>query len=68
METEPTKAEPPKRKRRRFQFRLRTLFLAATIVAVQCAVCLSMLKEWQELPPPWTDLGGTGTIAPFVSN
>jgi hypothetical protein len=33
--------------RRRFQFRLRTLFVIATIVAVQCAVCLPMLKEWE---------------------
>jgi Tfp pilus assembly protein FimT len=33
--------------RRRFQFRLRTLFVIVTIVAVQCAVCLPMLKKWQ---------------------
>lgn len=30
------------------RFRLRTLFLIMTIVAVQCAVCLPALKEWQE--------------------
>jgi hypothetical protein len=39
--------EPPKRKRRWFQFSLRTLFVVTTIVAVQCAVCLPALKEWQ---------------------
>ena len=50
--------------RRRFQFRLRTLFFAAAIVAVQCAVCLPMLREWQALQT-WTDAGGTGSIAPF---
>jgi hypothetical protein len=33
--------------RRRFQFRLRTLLLAVAIVAVQCSVCLPMLREWR---------------------
>jgi hypothetical protein len=33
MQTEPPKSEPPKRKRRGFQFRLRTLFVVTTIVA-----------------------------------
>jgi hypothetical protein len=33
--------------RRRFQFRLRTLFVIVTIVAIQCEVCLPMLREWQ---------------------
>jgi hypothetical protein len=32
---------------RRFQFRLRTLFVVAAIVAVQCAVCLPMLRNWE---------------------
>ena len=31
MPTEPLKADPPKRKRRRFQFRLRTLLIGVTI-------------------------------------
>ena len=48
METEPTKAGPPKRKRRWFQFSLRTLMVVMAIVAVQCAVCLPMLREWKE--------------------
>jgi hypothetical protein len=38
---------PTRRKRRRFQFRLRTLSVIVAIVAVQCAVCLLMLREWQ---------------------
>ncbi len=32
----------------RFQFRLRTLLLIVAIVAIQCAVCLPSLKEWQK--------------------
>ena len=36
MEAEPSKAEPPKRKRRRFQFRLRTLLIGVTLLAVFC--------------------------------
>jgi hypothetical protein len=32
---------------RRFQFRLRTLFVVVTIVAAQCRVCISMYREWQ---------------------
>jgi hypothetical protein len=32
MQTESPKAEPPKRKRRRVQFRLRTLFVFTTIL------------------------------------
>jgi hypothetical protein len=34
MQTEPPKAEPPKRKRRWFQFRLRTLMTVVTIFCV----------------------------------
>jgi hypothetical protein len=47
MPTEPSTAEPPKRQRRWCQFSLRTLFVILTIVAVQSAVCLPMLREWQ---------------------
>jgi hypothetical protein len=46
MEAEPIKAEPQKPKRRWFQFRLRTLMLAATVAAVICAVCLPSLRAW----------------------
>jgi hypothetical protein len=34
MEAEPTKADPPKRKRRRFQFRLRTVMVVVTLIGV----------------------------------
>jgi hypothetical protein len=59
---EPTEAEP-KGKRRWFQFSLRTLMLAIAIVAVQCAACLPMVREWQRqrdeqrswLPPGFED-------------
>jgi hypothetical protein len=37
METEPPKAEPPRRKRRWFQFSLRTLLIGVTLLAVACA-------------------------------
>ncbi len=37
IEAEPLKAEPPKRKRRRFQFRLRTLLIGVTLLAIPCA-------------------------------
>jgi hypothetical protein len=36
MQTEPSEAEPPKRKRRWFQFSLRAL-LVVTLLAVACA-------------------------------
>ena len=37
MQTEPPKADPPKRKRRWFQFSLRTLMIVVVIVAIPCA-------------------------------
>jgi hypothetical protein len=36
MPTDPPKAEPPKRMRRRLQFSLRTLFVVTTVMAVVC--------------------------------
>jgi hypothetical protein len=36
MEAEPSKADPPKRKRRWFQFSLRTLLIGVTLLAVVC--------------------------------
>jgi hypothetical protein len=47
MQTDPPKADPSKRKRRWFQFNLWMLFVVTTIVAVQCAVCLPTLSDWQ---------------------
>jgi hypothetical protein len=49
MQNEPPKAEPPKRKRRWFQFSLRTMLIAVTIVAVECAFCFRMLREWETI-------------------
>jgi hypothetical protein len=37
MEAEPPEADPPKRKRRWFQFSLRTLLIGVTLLAVPCA-------------------------------
>ena len=37
MEAEPPKADPPKRKRRWFQFSLQTLLILVIIVAIPCA-------------------------------
>ena len=37
MQTEPTNADPPKGKRRWFQFRLRTLMIFIAAVALACA-------------------------------
>ena len=36
METEPSKAEPPKRKRRWYQFSLRSLLVFTAVIAVTC--------------------------------
>jgi hypothetical protein len=44
MEAEPPKADPPKRKRRRFQFSLRTLMIFTLVVAVACG-CLGKKIE-----------------------
>jgi hypothetical protein len=40
MEPDPLKAEPPKRKHRRFQFRLRTLMIGVTLLAAACWVAV----------------------------
>jgi hypothetical protein len=37
MQTEPPKADLPKRERSRFQFRLRTLLIGITLLAIPCA-------------------------------
>jgi hypothetical protein len=36
MQTEPPTADPPKRKRRWFQFSLRTLMIGVTLAAFPC--------------------------------
>jgi hypothetical protein len=40
MQTDPSKAAPPKRKRRWFQFSLRTLLIAVTLLAARHAPTL----------------------------
>ena len=37
MQTEPSKADPPKHKRRWYQFSLRTLLIFTVICAIGCA-------------------------------
>ena len=44
MQTEPTKADPPKRKRRWFQFSLRSLLVAVTLLAAACAYVAGQAK------------------------
>jgi hypothetical protein len=44
METEPPKAEPPKRKRRWFQFSLRTLMIFTVI----CALAIAWVGRWTD--------------------
>jgi hypothetical protein len=44
IESGDCKAEPPKRRRRRFQFRLRTLLIGVTLLGVDCGyVCPAFL-------------------------
>jgi hypothetical protein len=43
MQIEPSKADPPKRKRRWFQFSLRSLMIVTLVIAVPCAYV-----GWQE--------------------
>jgi hypothetical protein len=45
MQTESLKADPPKRKRRCFQFRLRTMLVGVTALAVAAGL-------WKALGPP----------------
>jgi hypothetical protein len=45
MEAEPSKAEPPKRKRRWFQFSLRTLMIVVTLLAVAVAGAVRFTRD-----------------------
>jgi hypothetical protein len=68
MQTEPPKADPPRRKRRRFQFSLRTLLIFVMLLAVTCGyVCrqveiVAARKAWLE-SHPW-DLANPDEIGP----
>jgi hypothetical protein len=65
METDPSNAEPPKRQRRWFQFRLRTLLIVVTLLAVPCAYVgwqariVTERRNWLANPQfgswPWGD-------------
>jgi hypothetical protein len=66
MEAEPPKADPPKRKRRWFQFSLRSLLIGVTLLAVVCAYVSWQMRivaverrdaavkypTWETLPTP----------------
>jgi Leucine Rich repeat len=45
MQTEPLKADPPKRRRRWFQFSLRTLMIVVLIAAIPCAWLRSKIEQ-----------------------
>jgi hypothetical protein len=49
MPTEPSKAEPPNRKRRRFQFRLPTLLIGVTLQAVFVGSITWLVEDRQPL-------------------
>ena len=51
MQAEPSKAEPPKRKRRWFQFSLRTLMIGALVVALLLVIILPALQRAKESGP-----------------
>ena len=47
MEVEPTKAEPPKRKRRWFQFSLRTLLIGVALVPASAIAGHKAVHSWR---------------------
>jgi hypothetical protein len=49
MEAAPPKVDPPKRKRRWFQFSLRTLMIVVTLLAAQCAYVAWVVRDRQRL-------------------
>ena len=59
METEPLKTEPPKRKRRWFQFSLRTLLLAITACAIWVSWYSNRVHRQRAAVQAVLDLGGT---------
>jgi cytoskeletal protein RodZ len=48
MEADPPKTNPPKRKRRWFQFSLRTLFVVVTLIAAACWVVIDRRRLIRE--------------------
>jgi hypothetical protein len=49
METESPEAEPPKRKRRWFQFSLRTLLIVVTLLAAICPAVVWVVRDRDRL-------------------
>jgi hypothetical protein len=47
MQTEPPKADPPKRNRRWFQFSLRDLLALVALAALACAIAFPMIRKRQ---------------------
>ena len=72
MEAEPHNAEPPKRKRRWFQFRLRTLMIGVTLLAVVCGYIAWQKKIVNErssiIPAVVTTLPTTRAAGEFVQS
>ena len=70
MQTEPPKADPPKRKRRWFQFSLRSLMIGVTLLAVVCGYfgCRAkIIRHWTALLNvffPLTPFGNPNPPAP----
>ncbi len=74
MQTEPSKAEPPKRKRRWFQFSLRSLIIVVTLLAVACGYVAwqaKIVRERKAMRERWsgkvwfrTPDMGSGSIPP----
>ena len=60
METEPTKAEPAKRKRSWFQFSLRTLLIFTLICAVACAWLARKIDQKRKEREAMVELGKLG--------
>jgi cytochrome c556 len=48
MPDTPNTAEPGKPRRRRFQFRLRTLLIGMALVGAICACAAPAVQRWQE--------------------
>ncbi len=49
MQTEPSEAEPPKRRRRWFQFSLCDLLALVALAALACAIAFPMIRERQRI-------------------
>jgi Tfp pilus assembly protein FimT len=49
MQSEPPKADLPKRRRRGLQFSLRDLLALVALAAVACAIAFPMVRKWQRI-------------------